>query len=75
MAELQDLIYHFSNDGLNINVEVRPLVKCKDCKWYLKDADNTGYCKVCEGFAIDIPQHDEGYCSYGERKGHNNEAN
>lgn len=32
MAELNDLIYHFSNDGLNINVEIRTLVKCKDCK-------------------------------------------
>lgn len=42
MAELNDLIYHFSNDGLNISVEIRTLVKCKDCKYrpHLRDAVN-----------------------------------
>lgn len=62
MAELNDLIYHFSNDGLNINVEIRPLVKCKECKW--SDVDSDGI--FCEQYGR-VPK-DDWFCADGERR-------
>ncbi len=64
MAELNDLIYHFSNDGLNINVEIRPLVKCKECKHL---GENDGY-YFCNATGIAFGDKPNWFCADGERK-------
>lgn len=64
MAELEDLIYHISNDGLNINVEIRPLVKCKDCKHL---GENDGY-YFCNAIGIAFGDKPDWFCADGERK-------
>lgn len=50
--------YHFGN--FDCNLELAPVVKCKDCKWY-----NSGNAD-CWCFWVDTLETD--YCSMGERK-------
>lgn len=71
MAELNDLIYHFSNDGLNINVEIRPLVKCKECKYfgeycdeYKEETQTDGMCDLDIKDSVTF----DWFCADGERR-------
>lgn len=63
MAELNDLIYHFSNDGLNINVYIRPLVKCKECIHFEPFRPTDGFCKI-SGMINTL----DFFCADGERR-------
>lgn len=55
-------------------LRVRPLVRCKDCKYYVLARDGEACAMVCECSAVYgdgygwAPQPDD-YCSRGERKG------
>ena len=49
------------------NCPLRPLVRCKDCKHFKSQTENTG---VCDGGFCHAPVHVAviDFCSYGERK-------
>lgn len=49
--------------------DVRPVVRCKDCKYYETGKDYTPYCTNFENLLEEMNPDD--YCSYGERKEEN----
>lgn len=55
------------------SADVVEVVRCKDCKYHeelLNDKDGNVICWVND---IDVVVDGNGYCSYGERKGQENE--
>lgn len=46
-------------------VDAVPVVRCKDCKHFIRTLENETYCN-CVGGLTEPEEHD--YCSYGERK-------
>lgn len=46
--------------------DVSPVVRCKDCKWYVEDREFPPFCDntIC---GMQHPN-DETFCSYGERR-------
>lgn len=46
--------------------DVAPVVRCKDCKWYVEDREFPPFCDntIC---GMQHPN-DETFCSYGERR-------
>lgn len=60
-AWLDDKTY-LMNTLLDMGADVVEVVRCKDCKFW--DSD----CRWCDLWG-DTQGYDDGYCSYGERKG------
>lgn len=55
-------------DHLVANAVV-PVVRCKDCRFWVREFDNVGHCTYA-GIHLDHAEY--GFCSYGERR--SNEA-
>ena len=66
MAKLpSDTIYHYEYDGKdNINITITDLIRCRDCKWWYKDADSVMSCEY-----TDMSQPEDGFCNRAERRG------
>ena len=68
MAKLpDDSIYHYhSDDGITINVDFTPLVRCYDCfhsqHWY----KNISMCFLWDKNGIEV--FNDGFCNYGEKR-------
>ena len=41
------------------------VVRCKDCRFWVREFDNVGYCNYA---GIHLDHADYGFCSYGERR-------
>lgn len=61
---------HFSLSDMEMNIDLIPtldipiVIRCKDCKWYLKANNKGGWCSFSQrGY----PEPDE-YCSWAERR-------
>jgi len=46
-------------------VDAVPVVRCKDCRYWVREFDNVGHCTYA-GIHLDHAEY--GFCSYGERK-------
>lgn len=58
----------FKADGLTINVEVKELVLCKDCKYMTEHYDTDGNSPYWTCSEWDGGTDYDGFCHYGERK-------
>lgn len=47
-------------------IDAVPVVRCRDCKYYLRTDDGLPYCTCEDGGVADYPT-PEDYCSYGRR--------
>ena len=55
--------------NVHINAPLEPIVRCRDCKHYVKDPDpiDPGWSMMCEDTGRDMLEPD-GFCAWGERK-------
>lgn len=61
-----DEICHTCKRALKrLNGYVVPVVRCKDCRFWVREFDNVGHCTYA-GIHLDHAEY--GFCSYGERK-------
>lgn len=68
-----DYVRRWLNEKFEVkrNVDVVPVVRCKDCKWFVDNNGGEWYgCKMFQVVRItpeDAPKPDD-FCSYGERR-------
>ena len=53
--------------GVTIETNTKPLIRCKDCKWYKKIVEKSKS-GLCQYDLVARCLHDEDYCSHGERR-------
>lgn len=63
MKKRELIVTQYLNDmGVQIKVETKPLIRCKECKF------NNGESKCFAPNSVFQYPSDDDYCSYGERK-------
>ena len=61
-----EALSHAMRDVMSLpQVDAVPVIRCKDCKYYLLGHDNQFYCFKHDD---DILWQDDGFCSFAERK-------
>lgn len=64
------IIHYESKDGISIDITRTELVRCPECKYFIKVNESCGKCTYRTRPFLYMENND--YCSYGERKGRAN---